>query len=210
MTRRRTARSCADRTLEQLGHSSGSAAAGPFLGGTAGHGTWARPGWDWEVEVIRTSLTLAALTLQLTPAVAQDWTPFGIKKFGFVVDVPPGFAYVRSLREDRQEGAAFQNPDGDAIVVWGIALPVRDFRDNVENLIAQQQEDEGLEVTYKRITPKWAAYSGFKDGLIRYVKAITVCDDRVAFFLIDYDRDAKRDYDPVVTQMEKSLKREGC
>ena len=80
----------------------------------------------------------------------------------------------------------------------------------LEALIAQQQEDEGLEVTYKRITPKWAAYSGFKDGLIRYVKAITVCDDRVAFFLIDYDREAKRDYDPVVTQMEKSLKREGC
>ena len=72
--------------------------------------------------------------------------------------------YTRSLREDRQEGAAFQNPDGDAIVVWGIALPVRDFRDNVENLIAQQQEDEGLEVTYKRITPKWAACSGSKTG----------------------------------------------
>ena len=152
MTRRRTARSCADRTLEQLGHSSGSAAAGPFLGGTAGHGTWARPGWDWEVEVIRTSLTLAALTLQLTQAVAQDWTPFGIKKFGFVVDVPPGFVYVRSLREDRQEGAAFQNRRRRRHRGLGHRPPIRDFRDNVENLIAQQQEDEGLEVTYKRIT----------------------------------------------------------
>ena len=160
--------------------------------------------------MIRTSLTLAALMVQLTQAaIAQDWTPFGIRRFGFIVDVPPGFVYVRSLSEDRQGGAAFQNADGDAIVVWGIALPIRDFRDNVEALMAQQQ-DEGLEITYKRITPKWAAYSGLKDGLIRYVKAITVCDDRVAFFLIDYDRDAKRDYDPVVTQMEKSLKREGC
>ena len=73
-----------------------------------------------------------------------------------------------------------------------------------------QHEDEGWDITYKRITAKWAAYSGIKDGLIRYVKAITVCDDRVAFFLIDYDRSLKRDYDPVVTQIEKSLKREGC
>ncbi len=79
------------------------------------------------------------MSLTLAPqAVAQDWTPFGIKKFGFVVDVPPGFVYVRSLREDRQEGAAFQNADGDAIVVWGIALPIRDFRDNVEALMASR------------------------------------------------------------------------
>ena len=133
--------------------------------------------------MIRTSLTLAALTLQLTQAVAQDWTPFGIKRFGFIVDVPPGFVYTRSLRENGQEGAAFQNADGDAIVVWSIALPIRDFPKNVEALIAQQQEDEGLGVTYKRITPKLAAYSGFKGGLIRYVKAITICEDRVAFFL---------------------------
>src|SRR3954447_11931873 len=32
---------------------------------------------------------------------------------------------------------------------------------NGVSLIAQKQEDEGLEVTYKLITPKWAAYSGF-------------------------------------------------
>ena len=44
-------------------------------------------------------------------------------------------------------------------------------------------------------------------GLLRHQ---TVGDDRVAFFLIDYDRNLKRDYDPVVTQIEKSLKREGC
>ncbi len=55
-----------------------------------------------------------------------------------------------------------------------------------------------------------AASAVFKDGLIRYVKAITVCDDRVAFFLVDYDQDPKLDYDAVVTQMAKSLKREGC
>ena len=144
-----------------------------------------------------------------TQALAQDWTPFGIRRFGFIVDVPPGFVYVRSVREDRQEGAAFRNADGDAIVVWGIALDIREFRDNVEALMGQH-EDEGWAITYKRITPKWAAYSGTKDDLIRYVKAITVCEDRVAFFLIDYDRGFKRDYDPVVTQMEKSLKREGC
>ena len=158
---------------------------------------------------MRTVLTLAALTLQLTQAVAQEWTPFGIKKFGFIVDVPPGFVYVRSVRENGEEGAAFRNADGDAIVVWGIRLNIRAFRNQVEALIGQH-EGEGWDITYKRLTPKWAAYSGIKDGLIRYVKAIAVCEDRVAFFLIDYDRGFKRDYDPVVTQMEKSLKREGC
>jgi len=55
---------------------------------------------------MRIVLTLAALTLQLTQAVAQEWTPFGIKKFGFIVDAPPGFVYVRSVRENGEEGSA--------------------------------------------------------------------------------------------------------
>ena len=67
-----------------------------------------------------------------------------------------------------------------------------------------------MNITYKRVTPKWAAYSGVKEGLIRYVKAITVCDDRAAFFLMDYDRNRKIEYDPIVTRMEKSMKRERC
>ena len=159
--------------------------------------------------MIRTSLAMAALMLQLAQAFAQDWTPFGIRRFGFIVDIPPGFTYVRRVSEERQEGAAFRNADGDAIVIWGIALDIRDFPDNVEALMGQH-EGEGWDITYQRITSKWAAYSGIKNGLIRYVKAITVCEDRVAFFLIDYDQGLKRDYDPVVTQMEKSLKREGC
>ena len=90
--------------------------------------------------MIRISLTLAALTLQLTQAVAQDWTPFGIKKFGFIVDVPPGFVYVRSLRENAPGGRGISERRRRRHRSLGIALDIRDFRDNVEALMGQQRK----------------------------------------------------------------------
>ena len=154
-------------------------------------------------------LTFVVLARSLTQTVAQDWTPFGIKRFGFIFDLPPGFNFVNSLKEEGAEGAVFRHPDGDILAVWGVDLDQRDFLASIKDQM-QQDEGEGWNITYKRVTPKWAAYSGVKEGLIRYVKAITVCDDRAAFFLMDYDRNQKIEYDPIVTQMEKSMKRERC
>jgi hypothetical protein len=37
-----------------------------------------------------------------------------------------------------------------------------------------------------------------------------VCGDRAAMFLIDYSREQKVAYDPVVTRMVRSLKPEDC
>ena len=168
-----------------------------------------------------TQLTCAALALSFTPAIAQDvpedvtpalageWIPFGIRKYGFIFDVPPGFLFVTDHKYDGGEGALFQNDEGDFVVVWGIDVDIRDFQTHVKELM-QIDMDEGWNFTYQRLTPKWAVYSGIKDDWIRYVKSITVCDDRAAFFVVEYERAEKRDYDPIVTQMEKSLKREGC
>jgi len=156
-----------------------------------------------------TALVCAALALLLTQALAQDWTPFGIRRFGFIFDVPPGFFFVRNHKEDAGEGALFQNPEGDFVVVWGINVDIRDFPSAVEELM-QKDEDDGWDLTYQQLTPKWAAYSGVRDDRIKYVKSISVCGGRAAFFLAEYNRAAKRDYDPIVAQMEKSLKREGC
>ena len=74
----------------------------------------------------------------------------------------------------------------------------------------KQDEIDGWNVTYRRINPNWASYSGIKGDKIRYFRAIAVCKDRVAVFQLDYGRTDKVPYDPIVTRMVRSLKAENC
>jgi hypothetical protein len=154
-----------------------------------------------ERAVKRASIISSALVLFLAQATAQEWQQFG-KKFDFIFDVPPTYELIGEYEGGR--GAAFVSPEGDLLAVWGIKVEADDFRLAIKSLISSD-EKEGWEFTYERVECDWAAYSGVKDGMIRYVKAITVCDDRAAFFLMEYHRDLKVDYDPISTRMEKSM-----
>ena len=150
---------------------------------------------------------LIPLLLFSAPALPQEWQRFGIERFGFIFDVPPDFTLAK--RSDDGDGATFQGKDGAFLAVWGVNLGKNDFRPAIESQI-EQDEKEGWNFSYRRLTPNWASYSGVRDGQIRYVRAITVCEDRAAVFLIDYKRDDKVPYDPVVVRMVRSLKPEGC
>ena len=151
----------------------------------------------------------ATIVLLLLPAqaLAQEWQPFGVEWFGFVFDVPPGFELAQ--RSENGDGATFTGPDGASLSVWGVDLGGRNFRTGITN---QMNEDEsgGWQITYRRLTDEWASYSGIKDQQIRYARAIEVCNDRAAVFVIDYRREDKIPYDPIVTRMVRSLKQEGC
>ena len=152
-------------------------------------------------------LGIVTAILVAIPAIAQEWQQFGSKRFGFVFDIPP--SYELSERYEDGGGAMFLNPDGDLIVVWGIDMQRGDFLPHIREWI-ERDRGEGWDVTYERVTSGWAAYSGVREGMIRYVKGITVCEGRAAFFLLDYPLENKREYDPIVVRMEKTLRREGC
>jgi hypothetical protein len=155
----------------------------------------------------RTPLVFSVIMLSLAQAGSQEWQRFGIERFGFVFDVPPEFELTQ--RSDSGDGAAFHAPDGALLAVWGINLEEDDFLAQVKEQISRD-EKEGWEFTYRRLTREWASYSGVKADQIRYVRAITVCGNRAALFLMDYSRDKKVAYDPVVTRMVRSLKPEDC
>ena len=141
------------------------------------------------------------------PSLAQEWTAFGIRKAGFTFDVPPGFA-LDHIAEDGQ-AATFLGPQEANLVVRGDHVSGGNFKQNVEALMADD-EGHGWKLTYRRLTDSWASYSGVKDGMIRYVRAIATCDDRVAVFVMDYRQSEKLGYDPIVLRMVKSLDSEGC
>ena len=155
-------------------------------------------------NVAKVALSLLVLTVQ---AGSQEWEQFGFRKLGFGFDVPPGFV----LKETAENGggATFEAEDEASLAVWGDNLPKRNFKATVQAQL-NADEEEGWDVSYRRITPVWASYSGTKDGRIRYFRAIAVCNDRVGIFQLDYDVADKVPYDPIVVRMVRSLKEDGC
>jgi hypothetical protein len=157
---------------------------------------------------MRVLFTLFVVTvISATSAIAQNWQLFGVRQGGFVFDVPPEFTLEETAKNGM--GASFRKQDEATLTVWGDKLPANEFEGTIT---AQANKDEatGWNVSYRRITPTWASYSGVKGGLIRYFRAIQICEDRVAIFQLDYDKASKTAYDRVVTRMVKSLKVEGC
>ena len=73
-----------------------------------------------------------------------------------------------------------------------------------------QDESDGWNLNYRRLTDGWASYSGVKDGMIHYFRAIAICHDRTGIFQMDSSRSDKIAYDPIVVTMVKSLEAEGC
>lgn len=140
-----------------------------------------------------------------TLALGQAWQPFGIKQFGFTFDVPPSFV----LTQHSEQGAAFQGKNDAFLAVWGARLGKASFRTEIEHRMVEDEKD-GWKLTYQRVTPRWASYSGTKGGQIRYVRAIAICNHRAALFTVNYSRAEKIPYDPVVVRMVRSLKTEGC
>ncbi|WP_202295171.1 hypothetical protein [Mesorhizobium sp. 131-2-1] len=153
----------------------------------------------------RLLLSLVSILFFTTLLLAQAWQPFGVRQFGFTFDVPPGF--VLTQRSD--QGAAFQGANEAFIAVWGARLGKASFRAEIEHRMVED-EKAGWKLTYRRVTPRWASYSGINNGQIRYVRAIAVCNDRAALFTINYSRSEKLPYDPLVVRMVRSLKAEGC
>ena len=155
-------------------------------------------------NVLRVAL---ALILLAGHAGSQEWEQFGFRKLGFSFDVPPGFVLKQTADNDR--GATFEATDGGFLAVWGDDLPKRNFKATVQAQL-NADEEEGWNITYRRITPSWASYSGIKDRRIRYFRALAVCNDRVGIFQLDYEVKDKVRYDPIVVRMVRSLKRDAC
>lgn len=153
----------------------------------------------------RLLLSFVSLLFSTMLLYAQEWQPFGVKQFGFVFDVPPGF--VLTQRSD--QGAAFQGKNGAFLAVWGARLGKASFRAEIEHRIVED-EKAGWKVTYRPVKPTWASYSGLRDGQIRYVRVIAICNDRAALFTMNYSRSEKILYDPIVVRMVRSLRAEGC
>ncbi|MCE4222391.1 hypothetical protein HCU64_01385 [Methylobacterium sp. C25] len=156
--------------------------------------------------IARAAAALLALAVS-SAAIATSWTAYGNARFGYVVDLPPGFPPIREA--DNSDGGVSASAEGHAALsVWGSNLLDSTFRREAESRIAGDAE-KGWSIGYRAVTARAASWSGSKGDRILYVRAIAGCKDQAAFMRIEYDASAKAVYDPIVSRLARSLKASG-
>lgn len=137
-------------------------------------------------------------------AIAAGWDSYGNARFGYSIDIPPGFSAV--AESDNSDGGISQSEDRlSQLAVWGANLVEGSFSDDFAQRLESARAD-GWTINYRRETARWASWSGAVDGRIFYARAIKLCDDQAAYFLIEYPKARKASYDKVIGRLVKSLK----
>ena len=139
------------------------------------------------------------------PAAAADWQRYENARFGYVIDVPPDFAWGREA--DNGDGREFTSPDGlQTLSVFGGMVTGEDFEATVR-IGLQIASADGWALSYERVTPSWASFSATRNGMIRYVRVIAACGGtQLASFYFEYPEAALKASDPVVERLVRSLK----
>ncbi len=149
------------------------------------------------------------LLLLLLPAAAfaQDWEPYANARFGFSVDIPPGFTLSREA--DNGDGRTYAN-GAATLAVWAHYLTSGDFEEEVADRRVTYQQ-EGWDLSYDRQAAGWASLSGTRGDTILYHRVVKLCEDAVASFVLEYPQAMKAEVSPFVGKLVKSLHpAEGC
>ena len=145
----------------------------------------------------------------LCPAIvlAAEWGRYDNVRFGYGVDVPPGF--IGRGEADNGDGQVFAGPGGDLLRGDGGNAMAETFEDAV-NAGMGYAEDAGWALSYQRVTPTWASYSGTRNGRILYARAIALCGGRqFASFELEYPQRELQPMNPVVEHLVRSLRATG-
>ena len=148
-------------------------------------------------------LMLALLMLMATPAIAAGWGHYTNVRFGYAVDVPPGFA--GQGESDNSDGQVFKTPTATLTVFGGNILD-GGFEDEVKRRQGYATQD-GWNLSYQATTPSAASYSGKHGAHILYARMIALCGGtQFAMFEFEYFATNMKAFDPVVGRLVGSLK----
>jgi opacity protein-like surface antigen len=148
---------------------------------------------------------VAALLMLAAPASAAEWTHYDNARFGYGIDVPPGFVVTQQALDG--DGVVLKSPDGRSTLrVYGGFNVEADFEASLSTGMGYAEAD-GWRLSYKRVTPGWASYSGTRNGQILYARAIAVCGGAAyASFELVYPAGELTAFNPVVDRLVGSLK----
>jgi hypothetical protein len=153
---------------------------------------------------MRIVIAVLVVALNAGAASAFEWGHYVNQRFGYSIDIPPEFSAIREA--DNGDGGTSRSDDKlSELAVWGSNLVERDLSGDFAARLAAAEAD-GWQVSYRRETATWASWSGSQQGRLFYARAIALCDDQAAYFLLEYPRARKKSFDPIVQRLVKSLK----
>ncbi|MGB3337588.1 MAG: hypothetical protein WBA73_10450 [Devosia sp.] len=149
-------------------------------------------------------ILVVILALFAAPAFAQGRDHYDNGRFGYGIDIPPGFA--GNGESDNGDGQAFATHGKPIdLLVWGAHL-----LEGFETEVAQRMSwdgDEGWNVTYQATTPRWASWSAIKGSRILYQRMVLLCDGAsYAAFRAEYSVTDSAEMGPVVERLVQSLR----
>ena len=160
-----------------------------------------------EDSSVQRLLSVLLAVLLPTLAFAAGWEPYVNGRFGYAVEIPPGFSLVNEA--DNGDGRSYANGSA-TLAVWGNYLAAGPFEDDVADRRATYKR-EGWDLSYDRQTAGWASLSGTRGDRILYHRTIRLCDDAAASFVLEYPVSMKAEISPLVGKLVKSLHpAEGC
>ena len=151
------------------------------------------------------ALILFMLIALAAPALAADWEPYGNARFGYTIEVPPGFEWGKEA--DSGDGRSFRD-GATRLLVWGGNITEDSFESAVAAAKAFAVAD-GWGITYEAVTPSWASYSGTRDQRVLYQRMIALCDMQYAAFRLEYSAVDIGKLEPVVERLVQTLQG-GC
>ena len=161
------------------------------------------------MKAARRALLIALALIAFTaPAVASDWKPYGNARFQYWIDIPPGFTRLKES-ENGDGGVSSSSDDRAKLSVWA-GYPTEGSFAAAVGWRIDQDRSNGWTIPYRKQQTNWAAWSGIKGDRIFYERAIPVCDDATAHFRLEYDKERKKAFDPIVSRLVKSLRSGRC
>ncbi|MCV9963421.1 hypothetical protein OIU34_16070 [Pararhizobium sp. BT-229] len=152
----------------------------------------------------RMLLLMVGLCSAFPASAADGWSSYSNPRFGYSAEVPPGFTLERE--SDNGDGASFRSEDGRSrLLLFGATVEDDDFASEVHRRIGWDR-DKGWEITYDKVTPGWASYSGSRSADILYVRGVALCDGSAAYFHIEYPHAVLKAFNSVVSRMVDGLR----
>ena len=153
-------------------------------------------------------LIVLALLLLASPALAQFWGHYANARFGYAIDIPPG--YAGQGESDNGDGQVFTRLSAEQrLTVWGGY-----FLESFEAEVADRVVLVGAEnwsVSYQASTPQWAVLSGQRDHRIFSQRMIALCDGAgFAAYRVEYNIGDLADMDAVIEGLNRSFVPVGC
>ena len=160
------------------------------------------------MSIMRAVLAFVALLLLAGPALSKDWGGYGNARFGYAIDVPPGF--TGEGEAENGDGQIFRSDDGTQFmrVYGGNALD--GFEAAVGAAMVRARES-GWNLSYESVTPSWASFSGTRNGMVVYARAIALCGgSQFASFELQYPERDLDEMHAVVERLVGSLQASGA